>query len=86
MDERVSVKHFREGRGSIPLAPTDWLWREAQASCDLDGETQSLPIPNVLVYRRMPDGSITETREYHPDFPHFHPFTSPYFYHKIYVG
>lgn len=55
--------------GSNPVTPTDLMWREAEASCALDGETQSFPICNVYVFRRMPDGKLTATLEYHPDFP-----------------
>ena len=68
MDERVSVKHFRKCGGSIPSVPTSWMLREAEASCALDGETQSFPILNVMVFRQL-SGKLTMSYEYHPDFP-----------------
>jgi hypothetical protein len=43
--------------------------REAEASVALDGETQSEAMPNVVIVRRLHDGSLTEERAYHPDFP-----------------
>ena len=43
------------------------LLREAIASCALDGETQSFPEPNVMVFRKI-DGKLVMSYEYHPDF------------------
>lgn len=70
---RTGTLHVSDGSSILPCSTGiigAFMRSEAEASVALDGETQSFPEPNVMVFRRMPDGKMHAYYEHHPDSHH----------------